>query len=147
MGKKTKYIVGDVFKIELENGLKGLGRILKINEPSIFIELYKIKPVAKIEGFNKEEVFSPILMVWSTNSGLRKGDWTILGNKPINGEVKMPDFYKQDAMNPNKYFIIRGEEKLKVSKDQIGNAQPFGIFGHEAVRLRYAYELKQCGLL
>lgn len=147
MAKKINYKVGDIFEIELENGLKGFGRILKIDAPSVFIELYKLKPVEHIESINVLEKSSPILSIWSTDLGLNKALWPILGNKPVVGEVEMPAFYKRDAMNPNKYFIIKGEETFEVAKDQIGDAQPYGIFGHEAVRIRYTHELKQSELI
>lgn len=147
MGKKTIYKVGDIFEMELKDGLKGLGRILKIDEPSIFIELYKMQPVSKIESVDELEKYSPILSIWSTDIGLRKGLWNVLANIPVIGEVIMPDFWKRDALNPNKIIIIKGNETFEIAKDQIGNAQPYGIFGHEAVRLRYLHELKQYGLL
>lgn len=147
MAKKANYFVGDIFIIELENGLKGFGRILKIDGPSVFIELYKMKPIVKMRSIDEIKKYLPILSIWSTDLGLRKGIWLILGNNPVNGVVEMPLFYKRDAMNPDKYIIVRGDEAIEVREDQIGDAQPYGIFGNEAVRIRYTHELKQCGLL
>lgn len=147
LAKKISYKVGDIFAIELENDLKGFGRILKIDTPTVFIELYKLKPVEHIETINELEKYSPILSIWSTDLGLNKALWAILGNKPVVGEIEMPAFYKRDAMNPNKYTIIKGGETFEVAKDQIGDAQPYGIFGHEAVKIRYTHELKQSGLI
>jgi len=145
--KKVSYIVGDIFEIELENGLKGFGKILIIDKPSIFIELYKMQPVVEEETIDETEKYLPILSIWSTDLGLKKGIWKIFKNEPVIKEVKMPDFWKRDALNHDKIILIRGTETLQVTEDQIGNAQPYGIFGHEAVRIRYAYELKQSGLL
>lgn len=147
MVKKSSYIVGDIFEIELENGLKGLGKILKIDKPSIFIELYKMQPMVKEETIDENEKYSPILSIWSTDLGLKKDIWRILRNEPIIEEVKMPDFWKRDALNHDKIILIRGTETLQITEEQIGNAQPYGIFGHEAVRIRYIYELKQKGIL
>ena len=141
------YREGDIFEIELGNDIKGMGKVLKRDEPSIFIELYKMVPAAKIEAINESDKYEPILSIWSTDSGFKKGLWKILKNQPITEEVIMPDFWKKDALNHDKIIMIRGNETFEVTKEEIGNAQPYGIFGHDAVQIRYAHELKQCGLL
>ena len=48
MGKKIKYKIGDIFIVPLEENLNGAGRILKIDESTVFIELYHMKPVKEI---------------------------------------------------------------------------------------------------
>jgi len=148
MNKKSAFKVGDVFEIELEEGMTGYGRVLKIEDRTVFVELYKIdtnkdsiKTVADIVKF------PVILSVWCTDNGFRKKIWNVIGNACVTDEVVMPDFWKRDAINRDKYFIVRGEKTFEVSKDEIGDAQPFGIFGHDAVRLRYAHELKSKGLV
>lgn len=140
MPKKQIYSIGDVFELDLEQG-KGYGRVLKIEKPSIFIELFKINPNEPVNLAELDKM-ERILSIWSVDTGLKKGLWKIAGNIPVIGEVKMPAFWKKDAFDPNKIILIRGDESFEVTKDEIGDAQPFGIFGHDAVRIRYAHELK-----
>ncbi len=148
MVKKSNYKLGDVFEIEIENGRKGIGRILKIDEPTVFIELFKVNPKTCFIYNFEEIVNSPVLLsIWTTDIGLKKKIWNIVSNIPIEGEVVMPEFWKRDAINRDKYFIIRGNNTVEITKGQIGNAQPFGIFGHDAVRLKYIHELKLNGLI
>ncbi|MCT8975325.1 immunity 26/phosphotriesterase HocA family protein [Clostridium sp. CX1] len=143
MKKKGKYSVGDIFQLRVdEKGNKGYGRILKIDRPSIFIELYKLVPTMKEVALEEIRQLEPILMIWSTDTGIKKGEWNIIGNIPVLEEVKMPDFWKFDLFDAEKVIIIRNNEEFIVKKDQIGEAQPFGIFGYEAVSIRYLHELR-----
>lgn len=146
MAKKLTYKLGDVFEFDLDEGGKGYGRVLKIEQPSVFIELFKIAPNNPVE-LSELEKSERILSIWSVDTGLKKGLWRVIGNIPVLGEVKMPTFWKRDAFDCNKIILIRGDESFEVSQDEIGNAQPYGIFGHDAVRIRYVHELKQRGIL
>ncbi len=48
--QKTKYSEGDIFSIPLDdNDIKGFGRIKKIDNGLIFLELYKMKPCSRLE--------------------------------------------------------------------------------------------------
>lgn len=148
MQKKNIFIVGDVFEIEINDGITGYGRVLIIEDRTAFIELYKIdtekdtfKAVANIVKL------PVILSVWCTDTGFRKKIWNVIGNVCLTDEVVIPDFWKRDAINREKYLIVRGEKTFEVTKDEIGDAQPFGIFGHDAVRRRYAHELELKKLL
>ncbi|WP_163540079.1 immunity 26/phosphotriesterase HocA family protein [Gracilibacillus sp. YIM 98692] len=155
MSNRTQYSVGDVFVIDLSNGLKGYGRILKINEPSLFIELYKVSPEHEqtLETIVNSE---SILSIWCSKHGITKGIWSIIGNISLKSEVKMPDFWKRDAFNASRIILVKGEHAFEeteeensyeVTQDRIKEAQPYGIFGHDAVKIRYEHELKQQGLI
>lgn len=66
MSKRIKYSVGDVFAVDLGDALKGYGRILKIDEPSLFIELFKVSPKHEqtLETLANSE---SILSIWCSN--------------------------------------------------------------------------------
>jgi hypothetical protein len=145
LSRKGKYAIGDIFEIVLEpSGVKGYGRILKIDEPSIFVELYGISPHSE---FVAEEIerYDVLLKIWCTDNGFKKKEWKLIANVPIKDEVEMPDFWTKDALT-GKLMIVRGEERFEATEDQKKSAQPYGIFGHEAVRLKLVYELKNVGL-
>lgn len=155
MSKRIKYSVGDVFAVDLGDALKGYGRILKIDEPSLFIELFKVSPKHEqtLETLANSE---SILSIWCSNHGITKDIWSIIGSISVKGEVQIPDFWKRDAFNPNRIILVKGEHAFEeteeensyeVAQDKIKDAQPYGIFGHDAVKMRYEHELKQQGLL
>jgi hypothetical protein len=146
LSRKSSYNIGDIFELDLgEDGL-GAGRILKIGKPSIFIELFNVNPKHPID-MSLLETAERILSIWSVETGLKKGIWRILGNIPVVGEIKMPDFWKRDALDPNKIILLREDKSFEINTDQIGKAQPYGIFGHDAVKIRYSYELKKRGIM
>jgi hypothetical protein len=97
VAKKKKYLLGDVFSIELDGaGNKGYGRILIINDDSIFIELYQVVPSTRelhIEQLSKLEVQTSL---WCFDEGIITGKWKVIGNIPITNEIKMPDYWTRD---------------------------------------------------
>lgn len=80
MGKNIRYNIGDVFLINLENELKGAGRVLKKDQATIFVELYKIKPIRDKSEFDFEAAIKekPISMTWCYDDGLKSGEWESL---------------------------------------------------------------------
>ncbi len=112
MGKWIRYKIGDIFLIELEDGLKGAGRVLKKDQATIFIELFKMKPIKDKSEFDLEAVLKekPISMTWCYHDDLTKGDWEIIGHKPVEGKIEMPYFWIQDALAVN--FIWKREQIL-----------------------------------
>jgi hypothetical protein len=147
--KRVKYETGDIIEIVLNiNGVKGYGRILKIDNrnKTILIEFYKIKPVKETINIFDLKGLDVILSIWCIDEGIRDGTWKIIGNIPVNAGFRMPDFWSKDVFNPSKILLYRGDEILEITEDQIGTAQPYGIFGDEAARIRYEYELKIRGI-
>ena len=145
MAGKIKYAIGDVFSLILdEKGLKGYGRIIKLDKPSVLIELYKIKP-EKEYSLDELRDAAALLTIWSVDHGFKKNEWNVIGNIPLDGEIKEPDFWTTNAIT-KKIMLIRGEEQIEITKDEIENAQPYGIFGQGAVRIKYVSELKKYGL-
>jgi hypothetical protein len=150
MSQRFKNKVGDVFEFTLENSETGYGRILIVDYPILFCEFYKITPSRK---YTIEELKSmdTILSIWCSNHGLSKGEWNVIGNIPLEGEVELPSFWKKDVFNPKKILLIPGEYFMKeneeahaieATEENKGDSQPYGVFGHDAVKIRYAHELK-----
>jgi hypothetical protein len=155
MAKRIRYNIGDVFLIELENGLKGAGRVLKKDMATIFIELYRIKPIKdKLEfDFNATIKEKPISMIWCYDNGLKSGEWEIINNKAIEGEIKMPYFCTYDS-GYKKYFLVKGTDTylgedtgIEISKDEIKNYEPYGILDEIAVRNVYIKRLRNQNML
>lgn len=146
---RIQYNIGDVFTIPLENtDKKGLGRILKLDKPLIFIELYKISSIDFEYSQDLIEHLEPILKIWSVDHGVKNSSWKIIGRSTVNGEVIMPIFYTKSTI-PNRFLLHYGEDRMPVTEEEVIRlkAQPSGIFGEEAVVIKYSYDLKKCNLI
>lgn len=155
MGKRIRYNIGDIFLIELENGLKGAGRVLKKDQATIFIELYKMKPIKDKSEFDMEAALKekPISMKWCYHDGLTKGEWEIIGNKPVEGKIDMPYFWTQDAFS-RKFYLEKGTDTyeteytgIEISKDEIENYDAYGIGDKFAVKKMYIIKLRKLNLI
>lgn len=156
MAKRIHYKVGDIFLVPLEDNLNGVGRVLKINQATVFMELYRIKPIVDISGFIYDEAVKekPIVMTWCYDDALRKGIWEIIDNKPIEKEVDMPYFWHQDAAD-KKYYIQKGTsdsfrtfgERIEISKDETYKYESEGIGNEISEKNRYIKRLRESGLM
>lgn len=146
MSKRIKYDLGDVFELQLDElGNKGYGRILKLDKPSIFVELFELIPSQDSVSLDILEKASALCSVWCTDNGIKQGLWNIIGNIPVLGEVVIPDFWTTDAFT-KKILLIRGDERIEITKERIGDLLQVGIYGHGAVRLAYIQQLQKKGL-
>lgn len=156
MARRVRYKIGDIFLVPLEGNLKGVGRVLKNNEATIFIELYHIKPIKDASEFDFGDALKqkPIMMTWCYDDALRKGEWEIIDNKPVEGEIEMPFFWQQDA-GDKKYYIRKGTndsfrtfgDRIEISKDEINRYEPGGIGNEISERNRYIKRLREAGLI
>ena len=156
MAKRIHYKVGDIFLVPLEDNLNGVGRILKINQATVFMELYRIKPIVDISGFIYDEAVKekPIVMTWCYDDALRKGIWEIKDNKPIEKEIDMPFFWTQDA-GDKRYYIRKGEkdshetygERIEIAKEDINKYESYGIGNEISEKNRYIKRLRESGLM
>lgn len=156
MGKKIRYKIGDVFLIPLENELKGAGRVLNISKSTILIELYQMKPIKDVDEFNFEQAVKekPVSIGWCYDDPLKNGDWHIIDNRAIEGEIEMPFFWTQDVGDMN-YYIRKGTkdsyrtagERIEISKEDISKYDPYGIGNEISERERYIKRLREAGLI
>lgn len=156
MAKKVRYKIGDIFLVPLENNLKGVGRVLKNNAATVFIELYRIRPINKAYEFIYEEVVKekPIVMTWCYDDALRKGMWEIIDNKPVEKELEMPYFWTQDA-GDKKFYIRKGTndshrtygERIEITKEDINKYESYGIGNEISERNKYIKRLHEVGLI
>ena len=135
MAKRVKLQVGDIFEFDLDTMPgKGYGRILKIDMRSLFVELYQSQSNSPFDVSNVDS-YKVMLMIWCTDNGLKSGEWTVIGHAPV-GEFEMPDFITTSALT-GELQIVRDGKRIPATEELRKRAQPYGIFGHEAVRLAY----------
>lgn len=156
MAKRIKYKIGDIFIVPLEDNLKGAGRVLKIDEATVLLEFYRIKPFICSSEFNYEEAIKdkPIVMAWCYDDAIRRGEWQVVDNKPIDIDIDMPYFWYQDS-GDGKYYIQKGSmdsfetfgERIEISKEQISEYDSYGIGNEISKRYIYIRRLRRDGLM
>ena len=156
MSNKQKFKIGDIFLVPLVNEKYGVGRVLKQDKATIFIELLRIKPVIMPNDscnefdFNKEEI---ALKTWCYDEGLRDGSWSIIGNSVMDEPIQMPNFWRKSV--DGKYYIQPGsdtyrgipEQRVEVTVEDIKGAFPYGIGDSIAVSRLYTKVLTDYGFL
>lgn len=154
MAKRTKYKLGDVFLIELENGLKTVGRIIKKSSSAVFLIVYKINPVKskceiKLNELEKEE---DLFMQWCYDTALKNGMWEIISNIPVEEDFEMPYFSTDDGNG--KYYLIKGGDKftgvghpIEVSKEEAMKAYSWGIANEYSLPTKCMYLYKKINIL
>lgn len=154
MGKRIRYKIGDIFLIELEDGLRGAGRIIKKDEDTIFVTLFKIKPLNSSNEINLSELLQKDIvgMTWCYDTALKKGIWEIVGNIPVEDSFEMPYFWTDSS--DGKYYLIKGgdtysgsSELIEVDKTAISGAYSYGISSEVGVVNYYIAELRKAGML
>ncbi|MFB9273929.1 Imm26 family immunity protein [Cohnella cellulosilytica] len=154
MKKKVKFQVGDIFLIPFEDGRFGAGRILKRDEATVFVELYKMKPLNDPSQFDLNHIIAneAIAKMWCYDEGMLKGEWKVVGHKLVELPVIMPDFWKKSAYG--KYYLIPGadthegdiDQMREVQQEEIKNASPYGIGYPGYVEKVYVKKLKEIDL-
>lgn len=156
MTKRIRYKIGDIFLVPLEDDRKGVGRVLINSQATVFIELYRIKPINDASEFHYEEAIKepPIVRHWCYDDALRTGEWEIIDNRPIVGEIDMPYFWHQDA-GDKRYYIRKGkrdsyrtsEERIEILKEETHKYEITGIGSEKFERNRYIKKLREAGLI
>lgn len=155
MARKVKYKIGDVFLVPLEENFYGVGRVLKNSKATIFVELYRMKPIQNADEYHFGNVSKepPIIRHWCYDTGIREGTWKIIDYQPVEGEIDMPFFWKQDA-GDKKYYIRKGSndsfhtigERIEIPKADIHNYELNGIGNEVTESSRYIKRLREAGL-
>jgi hypothetical protein len=118
MSKKVKRLLGDVLIIPLGDGTFGAGRVLK--SPLVAFYDYRGNDIPDIYKIIKQKV---IFKLWVMNYAITDGDWTVVGNLPLEPELtKEPLFYKRDSITKalSIYRNSTGEQYLAKLEDCAG---------------------------
>ena len=104
--KKIALNVGDIVKIDLENGTFCFGRVLE--EPLLAFYDLNVTDDPSLE----EIVSSPILFkVWVMNHAITSGRWPVIGSLPLDEDLQQPvKFFKQDPISKELCIYINAEE-------------------------------------
>ncbi len=152
--RKMKYKVGDVFKFELESGLWGIGRIIKICVETVFVEVFKIKPFTDIKQIDltKLDTEKILIMEWCYDTGLDNGMWEIINNIAVDKNFEMP--YFGTTSSDGKYYLIKGGDTargigdpIEVSKEEAQKAYLFGISNEIVLPLRCIDRFKELNMI
>ena len=107
MAKKKKRIVGDFLKIPLGDGTLSYGRVLE--DPLCCFYNYKSKIVPELTFIQGQPL---AFKVWVMNYAITDGDWEVIGNLPLEDELKeAPKFFKQDPINRKLSIYHMGTDK------------------------------------
>ena len=155
MAKRVNINIGDVFLIQLESGLFGAGRIMKSDEQTILVELYRMKLLDSKELFSYEDIMKeeqPLLMRWCYNSFIKNGEWEIVDHKAV-CSFEMPTFVQIDVLSKILY-LVKGTDDcfgestgIAVTKEEARNYEISGIADPYAVINSYQRRLKENNLM
>jgi hypothetical protein len=144
MAKRIAVKQGDAFLVPLEGNLKGVGRVLNINQATILIELYRIKPIIEVSEFKFDDAIKekPISLKWCYDDGLKKGEWLIFENYPVEHEIEMPYYWTQDAWD-KKFYISKGTfdshktygDCIEIVEEDRQKYESYGIGNEISVRI------------
>lgn len=158
MARRIKYKLGDVFLVPLENDLYGVGRILRKDEATILVEMYRIKPIRDLSEYDYSEVTKeePIMVNWMYDTAIKRGTWEIIDNQPVPEHIDMPYFWYRD-WSDLKYYVEKGSEesyctvgeRVEISKKDIEDCKYCGsgianeLYNHNV----YIKRLKKFGYI
>jgi hypothetical protein len=160
MAKKVKYNLGDIVKLPLKNDTYGFGRILLMKSPAIFVGFYDVISNDEIDiSMLKNKKY--ILKIKCGDVGIKRNEWNIIGNIPIEEEFSLPYFWDKNGLTGELYI-----RRYKTTKDNplaIGadfedkpttdeeikekKAQPDGAFGWKAAEAVLKHYLEKAGIL
>ncbi|BBH21764.1 hypothetical protein Back11_31090 [Paenibacillus baekrokdamisoli] len=152
---KKKYKLGDIFLINLEEELYGVGRVLIILENIVFVELYKMKPITSKEEVNFAVIndTTTVSKIWCDSTPLKKGNWEIIGNNLVEGIVDMPYFWQEGMTGV--YHLVKGTandfmgiitDKV-LTREETRKYDSNGLCNPLSVKEIYQRRLKQLDLL
>jgi hypothetical protein len=155
MGRKTKYNLGDIFLMPLENGLYICGRVVKKDEDTIFVELFKMQPIKDKLSFKMDDICitKPLISEWSYDDGFIDNQWEIIDNIPIEKDYEMPDFYSRCSFTDQHYLVKGGDTfegiytGIKISEQEAQKLASKGIGNPISLSRRYMKKLKELNMV
>lgn len=122
MVKKSIYKLGDIFKIPLGDDVYGIGRILIIQSPAMFVGFYqqmiKTNDEIDINALNNQEY---TLSIKCGDVGFKKKEWEVIGNIPLKNKVTLPFFWGDDPLTNQLYL----REYITTDDDPLGLGSAF----------------------
>lgn len=161
MSKKSRYKVGDIFTLPIGKDLFGIGRILIVQSPSLFVGFYKRimreGEAISIDSLIHEEY---LLKILCGDLGFIKNEWKIIGNLALSERVPLPLFWGREVITNSLYLrkynppedrpldMIGFRDRL-TTEDEIEKegAQPDGLSGWKAAEIKLKYYLEKAGIL
>lgn len=161
MAKKEQYCLGDIFKLPLGGGVFGIGRILIIQSPSLFVGFYKLAlrngDRLDVETLRDQEYLIKILC---GDLGFTKREWESIGNIPLIENICLPLFWGREPLSNGLYLRkynppeasplnMTGFKDRPTTEEEIKRegAQPDGLSGWKAAEAKLKYYLEKAGLL
>ncbi|WP_375429866.1 Imm26 family immunity protein [uncultured Friedmanniella sp.] len=109
MAREPRIKVGDVFILPTNDGRNVVGQVVALGEQpqlyylAVFDEV--ISHDTPVERF-LEATSSPVLFFGlSMNAKFKAGHWTMIGNKPVASNIKLPA-YKETVGFPPKWEVV-----------------------------------------
>jgi len=161
MAKKALYKPGDIFTLPLAENVNGVGRILIVQSPSLFVGFYK-RIIRNSESVNVDSLVHEeyLLKILCGDLGFSKKEWKIVGNHPLDGNISLPLFWGREPLsnelylrkyNPpeNQPLNMTGFKDRPTTENEIlkEGAQPDGLSGWKAAEIKLKYYLEKARIL
>ena len=130
--------------------------MLRKDHDTVLIELYNMLPIKNEEEYDYLKITKeqPLVIGWSYDDALKKGEWKIIDNQIVADKLDMPYFWSQDAGNM-KYYITKGSEdsciargeQYEIKKEDIFKYHINGIGNEISEKRSYIRRLKEAGII
>ena len=130
--KRQQRTVGAFVKVPLEDGYFTYARILKTK-----FAFYDFRTKTEIEDL-KEIISKPILFITGVNDyAITKGLWLKVGKLPLDDSIlNLPPQFIQDALNPEKFFIVENGVRRPASKEECSGLERIAVWTPEGIQKR-----------
>ncbi len=126
----SKNKIGDVFQIDLSDGRLVFGRVL----PNTWAFYDYV--ISSDDELDIEKVVSSIIVfkIWVSEFALEKNIWKIVGNIPLDENLKgTVEFYKQDPINNKVWKTLTGAEEIPTSIEECLELEVAAVWDPEHV--------------
>lgn len=161
MAKKILYKIGDIFKLPVAEGICGIGRILIVQSPVLFVGFYKVV-IKNGDSVDVQKLISQeyLIKIKCGDVGFKKKEWEIVGNISLKNREILPLFWDRDALTKELYLRkynpteanplnIVGFKDRPTTEEEIKKegAQPDGTYGWEAAEIALKMYLEKAGVI
>lgn len=156
MRRKAWCKEGDFVSLPIRDGCYGFGRVLMVDAPNILVGFYEMVSDKDTTDVSALARMQYILTLNTGDLGIKKKEWKVIGNIPLEEKVEIPLFWGTDLLTGQLYlrrYLADGNHSaLSLARwDQVPateaeilakGAQPDGGHGHKAAAtvLRKAIE-------